>query len=420
MLHKWLEELFDTVQFLLLVFGLLAGFLLYWRSAYEVRCAELLLEDFLEETSKEGGFSLEEYEALLQQLYRWNEAYSLELYCHETALEPCYALLSEEVLTAYYLERNVRRDILLEDTVIVLEEEAADEMRMQEETNATILAAGAEQFLPLPKEDEVFQVEAVRKIQKVYEGEELITLCIVHSEEGTYYAEAEPMKAEQSGQIVLTVELGGRIETAEVEVICYPRRCVCEQGHTYVNSRSVLEMGSCPYCVMLPDNAECNVSTLFGPLGLPLAAEELWMTVTFRDGHTELVTPDSEEWQDDFDRNYCGMQVVTIRYRGVEEQIVVITEPSCCMECGKECTARCFEDYEAFPFCTECMSKTPLYTGKVLEFEQRITYGQIVEILDREGYFALEKEEVLTVYLKKNGVCVAGLQSTSGKDGKKE
>ncbi len=420
MLHKRMGELFDTLLFLLFLFGMLTGFCMYWREAYETRCAELLLTEFLENAAKEGGFSLEEYEALQQQLYRWNEAYTLELYCRKTELEPCYAMLPEEVLEAYYMGRNVRQEITLECTMVQIEEEDAESMRMQEETNESILAAGAGQFLPLPEEGTVLWAEAVRKVQHVYEDEEVITLCIIHSENGNYYAEAEPVKAEQSGEVLLTVVVGERTETAAVELICYPRKKLCENGHEYVNSRQVMEKGECPYCCLCPEMAESNTAALYCALGQPLPAEKLWLTVTFPDGHEELVTPENPGWKDDFDRNYCGIQTVTIQYGGVEEQMVVITETAACKECGSGCTARYYTDYTAYPYCTECMSKVPLFTGEVKELECLVTFGQIITVLDQKGWFLMEKGDWLTAHLKKHGVVISRLQSPSRKSRKGE
>ena len=420
MLHKWLEKLVDTILFLLFLTGLLAGFCLYWRSGYEIRCAELLIMEFLENSSREGGVFLEEYEALQHQLYRWNTSYTVELYCRKMELEPCYARLPETLLKAYYMERNVRQEIPLERTMVQVEEENAETLRMQEETNETILAAASGQFLPLPEEETVLWAEAVRKVQHVYEGEEVITLCMVHSETGNYYAEAEPVKAEQSGEILLTVPIGDGVLTAEAELICYPRKVVCERGHEYVNSKKIIEGGECPYCLFCPEKIESNIATLFCALGQSLGETVLYLTVTFPDGHEELVTPETPGWQDDFDKNYCGIQTVNLWYGGMEEQIVVVTEAEACKKCGKDCTARCYSDYKAYPFCTECMSKVPLFTGEVLELESLVTSEQIISRLDQEGGFILEEGDWLTVCLKKDGVVVSMLQSPSRKNWKEE
>lgn len=420
MLHKWLGELVDTVWFLLFLLGLLTGFCLYWRNGYETRYAELVLREFLEISSREGGVSLEEYEALQQRLYRWNTSYTLELYCRRTELEPCYARLPVETLEAYYMKRNIRQEIPLERIMVQMEEEDAETMRMQEETNETILAVEAGQFLPLPEEGTILWAEAVRKVQHVYEGEEIITLCVVHSETGNFYAVAEPVKAERSGEILLTVPIGDGVLTAAVELVCYPRKKVCENGHRYVNSRQVIQEGKCPYCYLCPEKAESSISTVFCTLGQPLSETELWLTVTYPDGHEEVVTPGDPGWKDDFDRNYCGIQTVTIWFYGVEEKVVVVTEAGECRKCGSDCTARSYQDYMAYPYCPECMSQVPLFTGEVRELESMVTLGQVVSIVDHSGFFILEKGDWLTAYLKKDGKVISILQKSSRKNWKEE
>ena len=419
-MRRFVEEMFDMLLFLGVILGGLLLFIGYWRGEYQTRCAEIVLEEFLEKVSEKGYLSPEDYEAVVLQLNRINEAFELRMHYVGNEMVPCYAPIPKEKLDWYYLERNRRQQVQMECLLPEIEEEKAEELRLQTETNASILAAENLNSLPLSNEEVEIFVEAVRKNQTVYEGENLITLCRVNSTEGTYFVEAEPICAEQSGFVELRVYIGDKCLKTEVNVICYPRMQVCEYGHEFVNSKEYVQVSEksetweyCPYCKILPKEMRCTEELLIRSTGNDFGYGELWLEVTYFDGHKEWVAPDSLEWQDNYDENFCGLQLVTIQYRGMQEYVTVLAENDVCKNCQGSCKDRYYPDYALFPYCTECMSKEELFTGRVENEVIVRTTGEIVAALDKKGVFLLpggdfliaelvDKEKLVTILQKKS------------------
>ena len=402
---RWMEEFYDKLLFVGILLGALTLFSHFWQETYQKQVVRMLVTEFLERVAAEGSISVEEYEGFLHQVSRINRSYEVELVYHGITEEPCYALVSEEQLEQYYLSRNVRKKVEL-PLYEPEQETVSDEWKLQEETNGSLLAAGEQQYLPLPEPNDSFKIEAVRKIQQVYEGEELITLCVVQTEQGLSYVEAEPVSVEESGLVELTVLLGDTRFYAEVEVLCYPRQRICDKGHIYRNTKEMIlteqegGMIVCPVCNIIPKKIVLNCQNLIQNAGEELQAESVWLTVNFQNGSEVKITPDSEGWLDDFDENFTGLQAVTIQYHGVQTQLIVVTEGNPCRNCGVKCEGRYYLDYELFPYCVKCMSKVPLFTGEVQSVEYKQTTGEIVESLDREGRFAMERNDFLAVYVK--------------------
>lgn len=409
MAYKRLEELFDTLLYLGMIMGALIFFCWYWRTEYQMRYANLVLQEFLTEVSSDGKITLEAYEQLICNLNRINPAYEVKIVCTEYELQPIYTLISQAELDKYYLNRNKRKKIELQMDEVIVKEEAADELRLQKETNADILATEGSEYLPLPEEEIDAKVEAVRKCQEVYEGEALITLCRVISSTGSYYAEAEQVYENETGQAMLVLTVDGKKISVPVEVLRHPRTVICTKGHEVANSAEIIaeakQTGNveCPYCKQIPESVTCNVSALYKKTGSVLEKEEVWLTVKYLDGHIEQITPDMEGWQDTYDVNYCGLQQVIIRYRGKEDTVLIVTENDNCIQCGNPCNERCLNDYEGFPYCTECMSKVLLFSGEVHEEEKQKENGEIVAILDSEKELCLQYGAFVTLYLLKNG-----------------
>lgn len=423
MIRQWLEELVDTLLYLVLIIGLLIFFICFWRDSYQVRCAEKITNDFLYEISAKGGISLEKYEGFINNLFRINADYEIELGYAEYGLRPIYACVPTEQLMQYYLSRNIRKEMEFSCYEVNVVQEAQNRLRLQQETNATILAAEEKLYLPLPEEETVLSVEAVRKYQEVYEGEELITLCLVSSEEGYYYVEAEPCYGVASGQILLEPMVEGENYSVPVEVICYPRVVTCVNGHEVVNTATVLDnilqsgKVDCPYCELLPAYVVCNTEVLMKKSGTKLTKEEVWLNVKYLNGNTEIITPESLDWQDNYDENYCGLQRVTISYRGENTTITVITENDVCSNCDKSCNGRSYEDYIAFPYCVACMSEALLFTGEVYEEEQIHSHNELLALLDAEGAIVLQAGGYVTIRLSKKGVTKVLLQQKIKRDG---
>lgn len=404
-----MEEFYDMLLFIGILLGTLAFFICFWQESFQKQIVRMVVSDFLNQVATNGSISLEDYEGFLHQVSKINRNYKVELTYHGVIEEPCYALLSKEELEQYYLSRNVREECSL--PLYEQEQEViSEEWKLQKETNSSILAAGGEQYIPLPESGGALEVEAVRKQQRVYEGEELITLCFVQTEQGAAYVEAEPIRAEESGVVELVILLGDVITCAKVEVLCYPRQRVCAEGHMYRNTEEMIltEEGGgeviCPICSIVPVEIVCNCQTLLQKVGEEFLPERVWLTAKFMDGTEEKITPESEEWLDDFDKNFCGLQLVTVQYRGVQTQLVVVTEGKLCLNCGAVCGGRYYADYIQFPYCAECMSKVALFTGEVFTTEYKKNAEEIVADMDSTGQFVMKRDDYLTVLIKKGEI----------------
>lgn len=424
MIHEWLEELHDTLWYFGIMLGMLFFFLIYWKGEYQLRYAEIVMQEFLTDASVNGKITLDEYEELIGNLERVNSEYSVDIQCIKYRQEPIYAVFSEEEIAEYYLSRNTRKEAVWQPIEISVEEEPENSLKLQTETNASVMAAKDKEYVPLPEEASLWRAEAVRPVQEVYEGEELITICQISSPEGNYYAEAEPLTAQTSGTVMLQLNLDNKRYQIPVEVVCYPRTVKCENGHKIINDRNVVreykESGKiiCPYCKVLPESISCNTSVIYKETGTRLTEEEVWITVVYLDGHTETVTPKAKEWQDSYDENYCGIQEVVINYFGKEAVVTVLTENKACKQCGKACNERCFEDYRIFPYCIGCMSQAALYSGKVFEEEQRISANEMVAYLDLEQELLLCRGDFIILFLVKGEECISLLQRTILQDGR--
>lgn len=407
MIRIWVEEWFDTLLMLFLIVGSLIFSFYYWKGQYQVRYTKIVVEEFLENSSTEGEVSVEEIEVLLQQIHKIDSEYSLELIYNGIKLEPCYAILFKERLDDYYLKRNVRREIVLEEQTISIPEEV-NFFHLQEETNASILAAGKEQYLPLPEDEAIFSVVPVRPEQRVYEGEALITLCLVTSADGNYYVEAEPVIATSSGIVSMKLQINGQQKYVEVNVICYPRELSCVEGHKFSNTKERIEefemtgmQSVCPICQELPKEIECSQDTMLLKTGEHLESTSIFLEVTYLDGHIEKILPSMKEWKDNYDENFCGVQTVTVQYGNLQDTVVVVSEGKDCSQCGNVCTGKTYQDYIEFPYCTECMSKSILFTGEVYEEELRMNLKELIAFLEEERILFMEAGDRLTISVKK-------------------
>ena len=422
MTHRLLEEWFDTLMYLALITGMLILFCCYWKTEYRVRLSEVVVQEFLQEVSAEGKITLATYEQMRRNLERFVPGYEVEMMSTDYVLQPVYAMLEKEQLERYYQERNIRKEIILQQEETVVVEEDAEHLCMQKETNASILAADVGRYLPLPEEENIV-IEAVRQYQEVYEGEALITVCRITSDIGTYYAETPVMYADVSGKYYFSISVDGISYDVPVVVDCYPRIVTCTNGHKVVNSESVREewkksgMVRCPHCHEIPIRITCNTTVLQTMTGEKLSKDEIYIIVEFMDGHFEVICPGEAGWQDNYDSNYCGTQKVTIRYYGAESEVVVTSMNGNCAICGEMCGNRNYSDYTNFPYCTGCMSEVPLFNGEVFCDEQKKDNTALLKLLDEKGEVCFTYGTLIVVKVSKDGKCALLLQNEVKQDG---
>lgn len=415
MKYKWLGEWYDTVLYILFVSGLLISFMCYWGGEYRLRCAELAIHDFLDTVSAKGEIDRETYEDLTERIHNAKAEYDLNIETISYVLHPVYDYVSEEKIADYFMNRNIKKEKELQKWQQESESIEKEWLCFQTETNASILAAEQAVSLPLPENVVTEIIEAVRPVQEVYEDEELITLCKIVSEGKMYYAQAEPLQAKGSGILELRIALNEEEYYIPVRVLCHPRHVVCDNGHEVINTRELIEEKkvtgkiNCPFCARIPESISKSRALIKKQTGKKLTAEDLFLTVTYMNGTAEVITPESEEWQDTFDETYCGMQTVYVSYRGMQESIIVLTENEMCKKCGNDCNERNREDYDTFPYCTECMSGMILFTGEVFEEKLCMKTDEIIVFLENGG-LDLKKGDFIVVQLLDNGKTVSMLQ----------
>lgn len=388
MVHKLLEELFDNFLFAVGVLGVLVFFIMYWEQSFQIRYAEVVLHDFLWKVSVSGKVTKSDYEGLCRNLYSIDSQYALEMQWVQYLEHPEYKIFSENELALYFQERNKKKDILWKEYYPQVIQEKPEELILQKETNASLLAAEKKEFLPLPMESAETVITAVRPEQEVYEGEKLITLCKVLSPNMNYYVETKDVIVTESGEINIEAVVNEIVYQIPVHVICHPRIIECNNGHAITNEKMIIESKkqtgviSCPYCRLLPEKISCEFSELSMKTGGKLTKDNIGIHVYYLDGSHAYITPESEDWQDNYDEEFCGRQLVTIRYRNAETQVLISSENGNCVQCKCQCNDRCAEDYDNYPYCLECLSRKYIFTGKV-QTEERILHGkELLSILD--------------------------------------
>lgn len=424
MIHKWMEQWFDTFLFFALLIGMLFGFLCFWRNEIQIRYAEVIVQNFLKEVSVRGKITQESLEVLVSNLGNVNQNYSIMVEGTKYVTEPVYAQIPREYLLKYFTERNNIQPVIIQEYQWNVSEESAEELRLQKETNETILAAESTEWLPLPGEETGWEVEAVRPVQEVYEKESLITLCRITSETGSYYAEAAPILAEQSGVVYLELILGENSYQIPVEILCYPRTVECKYGHELVNTEQVLREFNltgevkCPYCREIPRQITVDSPIVLKKCGSKLNSAEVSLLIEYMDSHIEIITSDSDEWQDSFDENYCGIQQVKISCKGETLYITVVSENEKCKQCGGDCNERCYTDYLRFPYCLTCLEKQAVFTCEFYKAEQKISRNEIFLELAEKQEVCFLAGDFVTVRLMKRDKFLSLLQEKVRQDGK--
>lgn len=425
MVHKILGEIYDMLLFLCGVLGILVFFLLYWKESFQIRYAESVLREFAEKVAVTGKITGAEYGRVLNELYSVETDIALKIQCFLYEEQPVYAYLSEEEWKKYFQDGNQIVQTAWKEYSLPLLQGDENEMQLQTETNATVLAAEQQDYLPLPYENAQTEIIAVRPEQKLYEGEKLVTLCRVVSPDGNYYIEAPDVVAKQSGTIQLKLILDEKEYLVPIEVLCYSRTLECENGHKIPNTKAVIderkETGyvSCPYCRIIPKSICAMVEEPKLMTGDELTKACLQLEVLYLDGSIGYATPESEDWQDNYDAGFCGDQTVTVRYRNAETQIMIKTENGTCKQCGKECNDRCLKDYRDYPYCIGCLSKMLKFTGKTKLKEEIINTRELVSKLDKEGKFLFQRDDFVTMELQlgKRKTLVQQKITMAGKNG---
>lgn len=114
-------------------------------------------------------------------------------------------------------------------------------------------------------------------------------------------------------------------KTCNITVSVIPRSKTCTNGHTY-NLRADGSDPSCPYCqawlrslsVISPSSGNITIC-----IGTTLPDNGVTLLATYMDGHTQILT---NEYIDNLDKQYVGIQNITVSYKGLYVYLTVTTK----------------------------------------------------------------------------------------------
>lgn len=380
----------------------------------EMEYIRYVSDTFLDRVSATGTLTYNDYVIYADSIAKLNKGYEVQVLQRSYIRTPYYDFLTANEIAAYYLGRNIRKNIELNtdfDMPVLQEEEI---FLLQEESNATIFSALAGEYVPLPEEGSSITnvtYTAVRPTQKVYVKESLITVCLKESETGYEYVVADPVSITQTGDRVVELTLNGVPLGTSVSVSVYPRQLVCSNGHTYsctkemiANKEATGVWAGCPYCRIEVKTITFLPNTILTNVGTDLVTAGLCCQVEYMDGHTEVVFPDAEGFTTDYDASYCGTQQVRVSYKGkVQGGLTVTTKGGSCIVCGAECKNRNDTDYMLEKYCEQCLAGVPFFFGETYVEESITTMDEIHTILLQDGEYKFNRNGYLEITVYQTG-----------------
>lgn len=250
--------------------------------------------------------------------------------------------------------------------------------------------------------DKIIQsIVPTHPVQSVYTNEVLITTVKATYLDGstkvllasTSYSTGTPVL---NKIVTLSLTDGlGTTKTCNITINVVPRFKICANGHTYNLNTDGSDPG-CVFCHAYVSNIRVTnpiTSAWTITIGSSLADNGLKILVTYLDGHTETI---NEGYEDNLDKQYLGTKMVTIGYKGVTTQLLVTTV------CAKMTCDICGFVYELYPDgtnpgCPKCISKTPVFTGNILEYEAVNYTEDLLEDLYEDGIYQFNKDDTILI-----------------------
>ena len=375
--------------------------------------AEIITNSFVMTTMADGVLTAEEYKIFLQEVSNLQQGYEVELE-HQTYTDvPYYEFTTASAIADYFSQRNVLKSKYLEVESIIYEDIDPASVVLQTMTNDNViqsLAIGG--YLPLPDDGIVGSApvyEAVLPVQECYEGEQLVTVVRVQDNGMVYYMECDDFVMAGVGTGLVPLEYNGTSVGTSVLTTVYPRTRMCAEGHETTVTPEMIALykssgdyGACPLCSYTPISiAATDVNTLVGTEWVDLPTV---ITVTYQNGDTEVIEKDDPELYYDFDSNYCGVQNVTLSYRGLQQQCMLVTlRERSCVACGALCSQRSYTDYERFNYCETCLAAKPFYMGEIYNLTDIKLHEDIISTLETTGEYKFMRGDYIKVTLTRVG-----------------
>ncbi len=181
-----------------------------------------------------------------------------------------------------------------------------------------------------------------------------------------------------------------------IVVTVIPRNKTCINGHKYNLKADGTDAG-CPYCkawlssliITYPSSGALTVYK-----GTTLPDNGVSLLATYMDGRTEILF---NEYVDNLDENFVGLQNVTISYKGKYVNLSVITKRVLkkCPECN-----RYYELHPDMsdPGCPFCLARTPLFTGNIMEYNiEYITEDVLTELYEGNGVYYFSVNDYIAI-----------------------
>ncbi len=184
-------------------------------------------------------------------------------------------------------------------------------------------------------------------------------------------------------------------KTCTIKVTVIPRSKTCDNGHVYNLNTNGSDPG-CPYCREWLSSLVITfpaIGTITIYKGTTLQDNGITLLATYMDGRTESL---QTEFIDNLDTQYVGSQEVTISYKGKYITLNVITKRNLrlCTICNKQ-----YELYsdESDPGCPFCLSLTPIFNNKVMEYYNKTFTDEILkELYEGSGiYYFTDRDYIL-------------------------
>lgn len=260
----------------------------------------------------------------------------------------------------------------------------------------------------------VTNIAPTNPVQTVYVNDKLITTVVadyLNGSKKTVLAATDfsttGLCENQQAKLTYSYTIDGinYSKTCNISVTVIPRTKTCASGHTY-NLNSDGSDPGCPYCKVYVKNIgfiNPSGTSMTITIGTTLQDNEVKLLITYMDGHREEI---NNGYIDNLDTAYLGAQNVTIGYKGVTVLLSVTTI------CAKMKCDICGNTYELYPDqtnpgCPYCISKTPVFTGKILTYETAEYTETILDKLYRNGVYRFNKNDTFSVNIKNKSKNIA-------------
>jgi len=404
-----IRKIAGRALFSLVFFGALVVFYIYTENVRHKQLENLTL-DFIYEISKDGTLTETDYYMFLENVAVLESGISIELSHISYENTPHYELSNAVKTNMYFAERNILSHKVLPVFPIDYPEQSSYSYQLQDKTNANVLSSvSGAGYVPLPNEGVTGAIGyvAVCPSQRVYCGEKLCTVIRVLDGGVSYYMEADEVTVGFTGTGQYELTLDGVGTGAYVDIVSYPKKQMCGQGHETLLTPASIELfettgeyASCEFCALEPLGITASVSSVVAGVGTALKDLPVSLYITYKDGHVEPLSLEDKRLYSSYDPSYCGTQTVRFAFLDYEAEAFTCTlQGGICVSCGDFCENRNLADYKRLPYCTTCMEHTPFFYGTTFVQTDYISNDEIITSLLNQKMYCFNRGDYVKVKL---------------------